>query len=721
MGIYKERKIRQNKSKRKIEIFGISLAVFSILLFVLVCLPLGRFSGFFLGVFGVGIYPLLVLLSLFGVGIYLSQRYYLQKRYFIYLVLNFVFLICLLHTAIASKLLNNASIDEFGNYLVDCYYQNPLSAGGVLVAIIIFPLVCLMGVVGTCITFSILLCIFVGLAVDFLFFKKNKLSRKDHERNRRFIENNIDSDVNISSLARDYDTSATKLVPKKFEKEDNERYIGLQNKSKGAAYFSNRLQGLKNDDVDDSNLQNDNDILKTSVGDPLIINESSQSENLNSHINDSSKNNENIRLRAKNLLFGNKEEIYKDQLQTNSKIDDEVYPSKYDPNLFTSKKEYITTPILPGYLNKKNIDRKSSINVNDRLIRSNVQEKNNENVGNKADTNILYKRNTDFLSATESDHSQLNSSNSTDIANNYMNHEPVDDINNNSLESKKRFHVDRAGANVIINNSDDIDEFLPKQTFSPEQLNDPLLKKNIDGVLNNSVDNRTRNNITNFNNASLDLSLADDQSGVDVNKSIFNNTNKYKSPVQSRSDLVEDESFSVAEQKRLGSDVSVVAPAPKFLDNLQQRQVQGSLLGDRKPSFNKAIPNSDIRYIAPNPNLLTTKSDDPSKYGGDIQEKSRILEETLASFRINAKVSNVVRGPSVTRYELQIPAGIPVRKISNYESNIAMTLMSKNGIRLELPIPGKNAVGVEIPNDTPSSSCSYPLMVLKLKGIFKLP
>lgn len=73
------------------------------------------------------------------------------------------------------------------------------------------------------------------------------------------------------------------------------------------------------------------------------------------------------------------------------------------------------------------------------------------------------------------------------------------------------------------------------------------------------------------------------------------------------------------------------------------------------------------------------------------------LEETLNSFGVDATILQVIKGPSVTRYELQPSAGVKVSKIVNLSDDIALSLAS-SGIRMEAPIPGKSAVGIEVPN-----------------------
>ncbi len=81
----------------------------------------------------------------------------------------------------------------------------------------------------------------------------------------------------------------------------------------------------------------------------------------------------------------------------------------------------------------------------------------------------------------------------------------------------------------------------------------------------------------------------------------------------------------------------------------------------------------------------------------DIDKKAEKLIQTLESFGVGAKVVDVSVGPTVTRYELQPDVGVKVSKIVNLQDDIALNLAS-SGIRIEAPIPGKSAVGIEVPN-----------------------
>ncbi len=109
-----------------------------------------------------------------------------------------------------------------------------------------------------------------------------------------------------------------------------------------------------------------------------------------------------------------------------------------------------------------------------------------------------------------------------------------------------------------------------------------------------------------------------------------------------------------------------------------------------------APPKPD--YVFPPISLLKV---DPAPPSGDVraelQQNAEKLVETLQSFHVRTKIVNVSRGPTITRYELQPEAGTRVRSIANLVDDIALNLAT-TGVRIEAPIPGKAAVGIEVPN-----------------------
>ncbi len=110
----------------------------------------------------------------------------------------------------------------------------------------------------------------------------------------------------------------------------------------------------------------------------------------------------------------------------------------------------------------------------------------------------------------------------------------------------------------------------------------------------------------------------------------------------------------------------------------------------------KEVPKKEyvfppISYLEKNPVVPSQSSRE------EIIENSNILVRTLKSFNVDAKVIEISKGPTVTRYELSPAEGIKVSKILGLADNLAMSLAAKS-IRIEAPIPGKAAVGIEIPN-----------------------
>jgi DNA segregation ATPase FtsK/SpoIIIE, S-DNA-T family len=110
------------------------------------------------------------------------------------------------------------------------------------------------------------------------------------------------------------------------------------------------------------------------------------------------------------------------------------------------------------------------------------------------------------------------------------------------------------------------------------------------------------------------------------------------------------------------------------------------------------LPPPPKPYKLP-PFRLLTKPNNGGKAGdqNDYMQTARKLEATLESFGVRAKVLEVVRGPAVTRYEIQPDIGVKVSRIVNLTDDIALALAAKD-IRMEAPIPGKSAIGIEVPN-----------------------
>ena len=96
--------------------------------------------------------------------------------------------------------------------------------------------------------------------------------------------------------------------------------------------------------------------------------------------------------------------------------------------------------------------------------------------------------------------------------------------------------------------------------------------------------------------------------------------------------------------------------------------------------------------------LQPGEAEDTANHGQKDLQKAKLLEETLQSFGISARLTGIAHGPAVTRFELQPAPGVKVSRITSLSDDIALNLAAMS-VRIEAPIPGKAAVGVEIPND----------------------
>ena len=136
--------------------------------------------------------------------------------------------------------------------------------------------------------------------------------------------------------------------------------------------------------------------------------------------------------------------------------------------------------------------------------------------------------------------------------------------------------------------------------------------------------------------------------------------------------------------------------------------IEGNLFKqeDEKKADNKkevlqlehAVIVEDEHYEYPPINLLSKNTKKVSKAGARaLTDTAAKLQKTLYSFGVSAKVEDVSVGPAITRYELKPAEGVRVSKIANLADDIALNLAAET-IRIEAPIPGKQAVGIEVPN-----------------------
>ena len=133
----------------------------------------------------------------------------------------------------------------------------------------------------------------------------------------------------------------------------------------------------------------------------------------------------------------------------------------------------------------------------------------------------------------------------------------------------------------------------------------------------------------------------------------------------------------------------------------------------KSPSEEVKLKSSELKigdYHLPSVDLLDAPpASDTKQMKEDLEACARILEDTLEDFGISAKVTDIIRGPVITRYELEPAAGVKINRIENLSDDIALAIKAQS-IRIIAPIPGKGRVGVEVPNLQSTLVCIRDLL-----------
>lgn len=213
----------------------------------------------------------------------------------------------------------------------------------------------------------------------------------------------------------------------------------------------------------------------------------------------------------------------------------------------------------------------------------------------------------------------------------------------------------------------------------------------------------------------IDTDIADSKeenaADKDLSQDLINIINRASKPMGKSADntvsaIAEDisneKSASKAEQTEVKPDAETENIVKKAL--LKRKKDNSEEAGDEiAEQLDRAVRSDNSqkeekKYQFPPIQLLKPKlNSDDSDAMEEMQNNAKKLIDTLTSFGVKASIVNICRGPSVTRYELQPAPGVKISKITNLSDDIALSLAA-NGVRIEAPIPGKAAVGIEVPN-----------------------
>jgi DNA segregation ATPase FtsK/SpoIIIE, S-DNA-T family len=145
-----------------------------------------------------------------------------------------------------------------------------------------------------------------------------------------------------------------------------------------------------------------------------------------------------------------------------------------------------------------------------------------------------------------------------------------------------------------------------------------------------------------------------------------------------------------------GVDVLGVDAPVEEKKSLRRSTMKGSVPQDKAAEDRAALVTvSDPNWQSPSVDLLEKKQSPAD--AGDVQQNAQTIRDTLAEFNIDVEMEGANIGPKVTQYTLKPPSGVKLTRITALETNIALNLAAQS-LRIEAPIPGQRAVGIEVPN-----------------------
>lgn len=657
----------KKQHKKQICIFLILLSV--TLLFLTTFEFVLPVKQFLLGVFGVMLYPMLVFTLLFCSALASGRKFVYSPKYIAYLFLCFFFFMCVLHI-----IFTGFSGQEFtyGEYLTACF-NTLYTPGGLLIGVFTYPLTNLLHAIAGVVVYAIAFVISLYFVLSYIDTKKQSKKVVTPVVNKYQTFNNIANELNDEN---------------EQELEDDEE---LEEE------FDNKIQSIEEDD------DNEDIFIKDEVDEEL--------EEENENINLAKKRlglipkEEIIEEERKNKLFSNTNESW----QNRGVLEKEEKPQKivYDANqvvkpkensMYQKNKEYLNSlyevnldsknPIINAenyedykekmrLYNEKNAKpfiRDFELNVNQTLHSSaknqEVEEKpkQEKQIDRIFDTNfgIEPNRKIEGLNLNNSFNSNLNNSEIKPITREFNSYNQNNNTNNIINSSRNNLNND-----IQPNFSSEIqgiDEDFINSISSFEPKVSPLNPVNFD---------LSQDNIVN-------IQKSDETSQKFIEKTETDEPTPFDSSKLSSGDI----------STSLGNTYNLPKSMRNFATTGNTVNVDNtcSESNSNEPNF-----RFEGKYIKPPIDLLETYVNGEDK-ATNHERNIEVLERVLEEFKIPAKVEAVRRGASVTRYELHMPTGIPVRKIHAHASDIALALAAKGEVRIETPIRGKSAVGIEVPN-----------------------
>lgn len=263
-------------------------------------------------------------------------------------------------------------------------------------------------------------------------------------------------------------------------------------------------------------------------------------------------------------------------------------------------------------------------------------------------------------------------------------------INIYTLTSIKRADIIQKTDDTMNKIQDGIENSVEKIKIKRQEMRNKKILSS-DDIFNDEDDIKTinsesdTNTVTNTNDINLE-GFDDDFIDIKINDS--SNTKNTEAVDKKEDDLKAKENLKTDKKpKTIKKEIEKTQKTEETEDNNEEIDIE------------KEIHKEDIvHYEFPSLDLLKeVEVTNTSSKGKEIKDNIKIIQDTLNNFGVDAKVIGVNSGPTITSYEISLAAGVKVSKILSLSDNLALALATTD-IRILAPIPGKSAVGIEVPN-----------------------
>ncbi len=712
----KTEKLRSVPSALKLEVTCIVLICISVILIASVFFKAGGSLGGFISAFlkgflGIGAYILPLISICFCVFIFISKDKKINIFKFVVSIITFSAILALFHILSKDE---SISFSSYIQYLVNEYQTATFFDGGVLGAIFGDILLTTLGsFTAVLLLIVIIIACFILLAeksfIDATkaFFKKLSTyfyfeykaqnqnsdydkSQEDEDEEELYIENEQEE---YSNFEEDNKISLFEILKLKLLdtlKEDTNAKNNKMQIREDANAKNNKIEIKEDDNTKNNKIEIKDDIIfdgkdkYVKIPNPTFLN-----------MNNMHTNNENYDIELaineiKNFESKHTENYKKIESIEFNKPRRPPIDFDYEDGLNT-KKDYI--PFNYKYNKIKN-----------NLSNSNVYNTNNNTKyteGYNTNTDIEYIEEHDINNNTEYEE-EHDINNNTDIEehdiNNDTKHEVEHNTNNNTRYTSN---------NIKILKKQDFTRYNLGQTVYSIDFDIPSRKEIEDlfaippeEILPENIDLEYLDRLEDFYNFEENASLEHNiEHKLEYNHE-YNQDHK-----QDYKDYKQE--YNQAHNQNINlnkTENKVYKPASNIQNNNKDNELLNNatdpiiIRPEKEKILNESIIKQEKEYQFPKLSFLN-KNLNKNNFQNDLElkENSKILVKTLKSFNVNSQVINISKGPSVTRYELSIEDGIKVSKILGLSDNLALSLAA-NSIRIEAPIPGKSAVGIEIPN-----------------------